>query len=41
MCMVDESWRRRGFGYGGSVESDQTKGMCSDHGPSGAMLVSE
>lgn len=40
-CVTDESWLRRGFGYGGSVESDQIRGMahmCSGHVPRGAML---
>lgn len=41
MCVADESWRRRGFGDGGSVESDQIKKMCSGRVPRGAMLVSE
>lgn len=41
MRVADESWRRRGFGDGGSVESDQIKGICSGGVPRGPMLVSE
>lgn len=41
MCVTGESWLRRGFGYGESVESDQIRGMalmCSGRVPRGAML---
>lgn len=34
MCMIDETWLRRGFGYGRSVVSDQTRGLshiCGGH----------